>query len=413
MVVLLAMAVCLPDARGRQTSVSAGLALRQEYDSNYNRTRENPEEVWISTVSPSIRVLSLSRNDSLSFLYEPGYVVNLTTDSRDISQRLLFDVAGNLSEKFKISAGDAFSRSRDYQLAQEAGVDLTDKRGPRKYWVNTAKLDGTYVYQQNSMLTLGYSNSMLTDEDTEVNNYQKHASSITIIQQLSQRWQALFSYVYTRGDFEQSVDLVSHVPSLRLTFTPEPSATIFSTYSYAKTDYDGLNIGNVTQNGALGFSYRFDPNTSLSCSVGKYYVFEEMGADNDGYSYDLNLARRYEKGEISFSGRGGMEDRQFSGSAEGLTRYWTTQTSGTYRFAEAWSSGVSAYFRNNKFIDQILATREESYGGSLDVACSFWRWYKFALRYTYSGLKADLDIKDYQDHRFMLELSGTAEQWRW
>lgn len=411
--VLLTSCAFVASAAGRETSVSAGLTMRQEYDSNFYRTRNNPEEAWISTVRPNFTLSSRGQYDGLSLLYDPGYSRNLTTDTYDINHHALLSFYQNLSSQFKIMASDVFSRSKDPENSKEAGVDLTDKRGWQKYWVNTARLEGGYAYQQNCLLTMAYANNRFVDEDLDSNTYERHMPSISLAHQFSPFWQSNVAYAYTHGDFKKTADSAIHAPSLTINFMPNKTSRIFGSYSYSKTEYDGAIEGYLTQNGMLGFSYAFDPNTSSSFSVGKYYVARQAGADNDGYSYDINLTKKFQKGNLAFAGNGGMEDRQFNAAGEGLTKFWTVQGSGSYQFAEQWSTGANGFFRRNNFVDRTLSAKEDSYGGSLNITCSFGRWYKASLRYSFNELNAELDAKDYQDHRLSLDFTAAGELWRW
>lgn len=411
------MIMLSPAKAERQTIVSGSLSVRQGYDSNVNRTNTDEIEEWSTSFSPSLSIASTSRRDTLTLNYSPSYAYNYRTDKGHFEHSLSLVDERALSERWHLSVHDSFEKSDDSTLGRDETqdtsyrVNLSENLSRNRYWANYFGFSNSWQYRQNSSLAVSYNHSIL-ENDGPYQDFQRHGASISVDHEINRQWQAGASYSYTLGDFDQ-YDSRQHNTDARLTYWLTPHKSIYGQGSFRTTDYSNDKSGYDTIGARLGYSQQIDQRSDIDFGAGYSSTDREEGNSTSAFDYTLAYRRQLEKGSFSINGGGGFDDQQFNGENDGLSKFWSIKSVFGYQLADKLSSSLYALYRNDKYIEQILARNDNSCeaGGSLDW--SFSHWYTASLRYVYHKLNSDMANRDYDDHRLYLTLSASKEFWKW
>jgi len=407
----------------RQTSIKAGLFVRQGFDSNVNRTPEDEIDEWTTAVGPSISIDSKGSRDSFLLRYAPSYVFNYRSDDGEFDHHLFLAADRALSDKLRISMTDAFERSDDSTLArytarytEETSADtiqLSENLQRVRYWLNSFNIRSAWEYRQNSSFGLKY-NHAIYDTNGQQSDYQRHAPSVTISHEINHQWLADAGYEFIHGEFDQEDNSNQHKGNARLTYRLSPHSSLYGEGNYVNTDYDGERIGYWAAGGRLGLSRQIDPRTAADVAAGYATVDREGDDTSEAFSYALLLTRDFEKGAVSFSGSGGYDDQKlFNGEADGLSQFWSLTAEISYDLAQNITSSLHGLYRDDKFIERIPEREEKAYEAGCGLSWSFARWYTAAVRYLFRKVDANIATFDYDDHRLYLTLSVANELWRW
>lgn len=398
-------------ANSREITLGGSVSVRQDYDSNYFRTKEDPESVWTTVLSPGVDISVVGIKDSYILHYTPEYSINQRTDEYEIDHRLLFTAQRQFTSGLSGSVNETFTRSN--QLDNESAALLSDRRGRSRFWINSADVSANYSYGNGSFLGLGYANQIFDEEEEDDNDYEKHTPSASIRQQLTRNWGARLGYSFIRGDFEQSVDLSSHQSNVTVDYRTSDTALYYMQYSYAKADYEEELDDYSTQNITVGLEYELGKGTNVNVSGGRYFLTKDLTSDAQGYSYALDCAKTFPNGSLSLRGRGGMDELQFNGEADGLSKFWEMNLAFTYSLIRNLSVGMNSFFRNDRLLDQDSDRNEDSFGAGLSFNYSFQKWYSVRLGYNYRQLDAEVVDDSYEDHAVVLGITGKYDIWHW
>ncbi|MCK5544831.1 MAG: outer membrane beta-barrel protein [Desulfobulbaceae bacterium] len=404
-------APCISGAR--TNSLYGSVSVRQSYDSNVYRTDEDHEEGWTTILSPTIRLTSEGKSDSCSFSYSPGIRYNHRTDEDDLDHDLSLSVDKSLSSRVKVAIRDNFVETEESVQDEEAGIVLSEDRLDNRYWTNSFSARMEFEYAMDSMLVLAYANSILDNESAGQDDYIKHNPSVSVSYRFNPQWDGNLSYDYTKGNFTLSDDLKQHSSALKVGFQVTTNHKFSGEYSFSHTDFQGISDDYSIHGETLGWDWGIDQRTDLSVSVGVTHVSRDSGTDSSAFKYGLSVSREFKRGNISFSGNGGFDERYFEGAGEGLSRFRMLKGSLSYQLMENLSSDLYLSYRNDDDPDQIDDNEKDTYGAGVNLSYAFGRWYSISVDYSYRQVNADLDFDDYDDHRVVLAFTAGKELVRW
>lgn len=418
-IVLVCSCVLMPEyTHARVNSITGTLSMREGYDSNIYRTKDNEVSGWTTTISPILNITSQGKNDSLSFVYGPGFTRDHEREETKVDQHLDLIGAKNFSQTFRTSLRETYIRTSDTYLQSEVLIDevrlLRPDKTKERLWTNTVFLQMDYTFAQESVFNLAYTNYILEHTSSgPYNDYIRHNPSTSLTYRLNDFWSVLASYSYIKGDFDESPDLKTHAPGLQLRYRYSPKTTFFGSYGFNKTDYTGDgNQDYKYHDVSLGTDHDINPLTNISLSAGFSRTERQTNSQN-AFNYGLNLTKGLKGGSLSVRGSGGFTQADFDGSDDGLSRYWSIGGSLNYQLTE--KSNVNAYarIRHDDYLEQSPSTEEYGYNGGGGFSFLLTRWLTISLQYGYLQVDADNSTNDYVDHRFYIALAAAKELWRW
>ena len=407
----------------RVSSLTGSFFIREGYDSNIYRTKNNEVSGWTTTISPRLLYTLQGETDSLSFSYGPGFSHDHKTDKTKVDHQL--DLIGDkyFSRVFHASLRETYIRSSNTylqpeQLIQEVRL-LKDYKTTTRLWTNTVSLQTDYTYGPGGVFRFGYTNYILEHLTPQTNtnansNYIRHNPSTSLSYRFNNYFGMLASYGYIKGDFDSAPDLETNNPGLRLNYIYSPNTTFFGSYDFSKTDYSGNQSppSYKTHAVALGTDHAIDPKTKFSCFAG-FARNERQSVSRDAFNFGLNLTKALERGALSFNGNSGFEQANFNGQNDGLSRYWSVGGSLNYQLTE--KSNINAYagYRHDDYLQQTPPEKENAYSGGGGYSFLFARWYTISFQYGYLQVNSNNSANDYIDNRFYIAFGAAKELWRW
>jgi len=401
------------NALARENTLTGILSGLQWYDSNINRTKTDTVSEWNTVLTPAMKITSLGEHDSLALSYAPGLVYNNRTGGTRVDHFLELDAAKEF-KRTTLGLHETFLRSEDPYTDEERDIEIVDKRGKNRYWLNVAAANIGYTYAQDSVLTLGYANSILKSKESFGDDYERHAPSVGLTYRFSPRWQTLLSYTYINGNFKVGDDLDRHISDFRLNHNYNPLNTVFGKFEYSKTHYFGITEDYFILTPSAGWEYKMDPKTQLAIELGGSFLRRDINSDRSDFFYNVALTRALQRGSFSLKGESGYSERRFAGvSSDGLSEFWTIDAFLTYLLSENLTSKLHTGYRNDDYIERTPNETEKGFNAGVSLSYAFLRWYALSARYEYYKLNADDPTSEYKDNRVYLELIAQKDLLKW
>ena len=432
------------------TTLSGGASLRGNYD--VTKRADDTTEDW-RTYANIFLNLTHSRQaekGGLSLRYATNYTYELKDGTsewsdqrfnlngwRDLSNRLRF----NLSDTF-IMTNDLWGEwlsptatgisdeqpGEDKENTTDDKADLgtpsfSEQIGQNKFWSNYFSTSLAYKYAKNGTGTLGYNNRILEYDDPGRDNYMYNEPWINLSYGFSPQWNTSLSYNYIDAQFDISKDFIIHDAGFNLNYVHSVQDTLFGSIKYYEKNYESIEISYVpigrsdyyAVRGNLGWTHNFSPQKTLSMSAGPEYLnFENEDPYTTAY-FDLNYTSQFENGSWFIRANGGFDDRNFDGRdlREGVSEYQRVSTGVRWQVAKNLSASLGANIRTDDFLENPLNSNEKTYNAFANLSYRFSRWFYVSGRYWYIKNDAELNIDNYDEHRFFITLGASKELYRW
>lgn len=407
----------------RENTLTSSIGLTQEYDSNMNLTDTDRLTGWSSIISPGLQLTSLGTTDQLKVSYELGLKRNHATDEDSINHDFLLQGDSKLSSLWKVGVLNRFYLSDDSNYAgtpvPEVDKNLSDRRDRVRFSLNTFSVNSDYQFAPDSTIVMSYENRILDNrsEGENLDDYTRHNPNLLLGYQLNRQWRSEVGYSYIRGEFDQADDLETHIGKLRMIYQATPINQLFAGYNINQTTYQGPTEEYRIHNIFGGWKRNLGPQTIFTVTAGQAILDRQHNSTLNIFSYSADLQRKLQRGSIFISGKGGIDEMQFSGDAnEGLSRYHELGLGGNYQLMEKLLADLALSWRENDFIDNSSVGRERIYQANCGLSYGLTSWCQISTRYFFTELK-ELETEatngDYQDHRMMLELKGSYDVFKW
>lgn len=253
------LSACLTSESKAEARFGAGISVREEYNDNILLTKENRQDDFVTTVSPSVMVGYKTSLIDLALDYGLNFKFYLKHDDKNqtsinATQRSKFDTTVQPGKYLSVKIFDEYKRvpvdeKRAY-TADNTLINLTDS--------NTFRVNPQLQYPLSSSLSLmsGYAYENIWYR-TSGNNAQNHMVTAQLSKEIFQNLQSWLSYGYT-----------FHRPS-------------------------GTALGNVDgtydqQQGSVGGSWQITPKFTVNGSVGKVFYYYEQRPNTSSLTWNAN-----------------------------------------------------------------------------------------------------------------------------
>jgi len=403
-------------AQAGQTVLSGGVALRQDYDSNIDRTSQNQRSEWLTAVSPTLRLTAKGPDNALVFRYAPSLVYSHRTDLERIDHLLAARVEKEWGERFSTYLSDTFVRAEDPSADDEAatGLALADNRGRNRYLTNNFDVGMQYVYARESFFKLSYQNRILDNDGGDREDFRKNTPGISVFHRFSPQWQAQVDTTFTDGNFDQTDDLTQNTGDFFLYYSQTPTSKLFGHYGVAQTAYDGLQDDYSRQNISLGWIRQQSATLDFKLEGGSVFLNRDNRAAESELYYAMSVNQKTERGEMNLAAAGGVDEQQFNGATdEGVSRYWSLNAAIRQELYKNIHAAAKCSYRTDTYIDQLVEQEKRKLQAEASLSHTFGQWYMVSVKYIYARQGADISTDRYEDNRLLMVFSFNKDFVKW
>jgi hypothetical protein len=456
-------------SEARVDSLTAGLDFALDIDSRNNKTTEDIGKSTLAKqdddynrviTTPSFHFKSDDLKDGIDFKYAPGLKYDLNGNGMDVDHKLDLSIRRLLLKEWQIKVSDLYVNSDDtLQIADatsssgdttsgsasgSSGDQISNELGRRRFINNTASLITNYTYLEESLVTLGYTYSVLRNDDTAIadgyEDYDKHDGLFSVSYRLNPEWKTILGGQYIRGLFggqepastSLSSDLVQYVGGMTLESYVFAKNTLSASYEFLGTRYDKTTRNdNDIHQGTLGWKQEVSPRMKFDLGGGPTYLKTETQEAKSGYNAYANINYSLsEHGKFDCGVKKGFSQDNFSGTSNGgLIDSWQVSGGLTYELYKGLSSRLFASYKNEDHLDTGATSTSATsstqdailnpytkkiYESGIKVTYKFWELYTATAGYTFSRQDSDSSQAiNFDEHRVYLSLGFQEEFLQW
>ncbi|MCK5516412.1 MAG: hypothetical protein KAI39_06010 [Desulfobulbaceae bacterium] len=483
---LLALILTPSVSHARQNRITGGLSISYDYnDRRYSSIRDNPDTATDESqltadrdddyrrivLTPLVHFKSISEKDTFELRATPGIKYDLIDYGTDWDNNLYIAADRFVTKSWQLGASNHFLRS-DYhntdntfstessgpsqEVTPSTDPQLSTDNGRRRYWRNTFNIFSDYIYQEDSLFSMGFNYIVLRNDDTGIGGYEdydRYAVTLRNEHRFSSIWKSNLDLQFVRGNFDPAdreiVEAVIDELAPDAGFTPTDDQLskdlkeyhllltvdnesiahnpLFLSYNYIGSQYDEAlqDDGNVHQ---MRFTWKreFSPQLYTKLGGGPSYEKSEGRDANWGGNGIAELDYQMEHSSFNFLIDKRYDVNNFSGNDErGFVDIWDSRLSFNHLLQRDLSMNafLSYIYEDREELainleDENLTTgleviHKDRYIAGLGLTYSFMQYYSAGVNYTFTKQESDRIGDTYDDHRLLLTLSWQKELARW
>ncbi len=399
--------------------LTPSISLGTEYDDNLYLASEDAQSDFITTASPAVTLDLVSEKGNLALEYAPTFVWYQDNDGNNtVRHRGNLSLNRALSKHLDFVFSDTFLRSEDPLAESQQVEDVESVRETRNVYLrNTAQAGLTYRFGPEDAVTGGLSHSWLENEDPALDDSTVLSPFLNVTYGLDVKNVLGFNYTYTDARFtnedgEAQDDYTGHSGGIDYTRRFSKHTTGVAGYQYTTRDFDGDTSGYDVHNPFVGMTHAFSPWTTVTAQVGYFFQVRDQGENTDGPSLDASLTRRFERGNLSLSARGGWDEAYQEAEQRGFSRYWSVGAKGDYALQERLKGFAGWSYRMDTQEQETADQEWTTWRADCGLDWSFWRWLSLRLTFVHAERVDEVERDDYTDNRVMLTITG-SRLFRW
>ncbi|MBI5557528.1 MAG: outer membrane beta-barrel protein [Deltaproteobacteria bacterium] len=360
--------------------------------------------------------LSITERFRRSGLYEQAEVARLLFPEIDYTPDDYLSVLTELGPRYALASPI---------VQREVDRLLSNTEGRRRYWDNEFSVAAEYEFARESILTLGYRYFSNDDRSSDISEYYEHSPHVSLSYRFTPQWLTSVSYEFTKGQYDSESDLSENNTLFTVGYTVSPADQLTLSYGYDNSNFqDGdLNIVGLAegsediadQTGELAWNHDFSAETRLTTALLGNYLSREFNADESGFGLNAGLAKRLQRGSVTFGASTLFDRQKKDGSWDDLRETWGVDGGLTYELFENTTGTLDASYEK-RYLWLLAGSKEnfDDYSAGASISYSFMRWFAVTCRYTFSKLLSSNDlVPGYDEHLVMVELSASKELIRW
>lgn len=426
---ILALLLCIPI--GSEASVKSfrgEISLEQGYETNPDRVQENEVYESTSSITPRMIFSRSTQKSNLSMEYAPSLIYSYKIEKERVdheasaaydiflTRRISWDI-----ENFFVQTDNPY-RYTDATDTGDGGIELSDRVGRRRHWINTATTSISSEYARESFLNLGYTNQVLRNRDDAFTDFIRHSPFASILHRFSPRWELLSEYTFTRGEFEREAEREdvrkTHDGDLALYYDPSPISRLFIHGGYLQTESERAGAEDYTvYTASVGIERDLSPSRSIDLESGISWIRldDDENTDTEVFYLRAGIDSLMERGSWRVYGESGTDERYYGGiDDEGFSRYWSAGAVVRRNLTRNLAGSAEVSYREDRYLERVQGSEKErrSVAGAF-FSYSLGRFYAIFVGYSYTDLDADREGDSYDNHRAFIRFSAGKELLRW
>jgi hypothetical protein len=386
----------------------------ETYDDNLYLSNTDEISDYLTTATPSLSLNVTSQDTQVECEYAPAFVWYDKEDQNDTVRHFGTATVGrDLTEYLRLDLVDTYIQSEE---PIEEAEDVEGVRDTREsYRRNVFRGSLGYLFGPEDALTMGYRHSLLKNDDDAVDNGRVRNPFASVIYWFNVKNGLEIDYQYTKAvfwrgdDLQAGDDYTGNGAGMRYVHRFTPHATGSLSYRYTDRDFEGDTEDYMVHEGLIRYDQAFSPDLSVSLGCGGFVQELDQSDSESGINYDLALAKRFERGNLTISGSGGWDEAYLEAERRGFTRYRRISMRLDYRI----TGFLGLYAGWSGRLDEDDADHEwATWGRHLGLKWKFLKRFSLAFNYSYAERDDDVDTEDYTVNRFAIMLSA-GELYRW
>lgn len=443
----------------RETILSGGIGLGYEYNDQINKSEETRQDEEqgeqsseqsgdqsiqeVSTVdapdededysrivvTPSVKLATSTARSKIEIEYHPELNYEEGGDN-SINQALSSSANWAISRAWQVNLADTYSETDDPGATEnllasedensaasgrESESQLADEAGRNLVTTNTATIETTYSYWEDSSANLGYSYEILRndDSDTVYQDFDRHDFFGGVAHRLNSNYRisVIGDYVIGLRDApatdetmvatdqtdpadqpdtaseedtaadtaadtandalddtialaDESQDVAEYHLTTVLDILTLPQHPLSLEYDLAVIDYEAESQADTEIHTALlGWSWEASDKLTLSLGAGPTYQRSDGGEDSWDYAVRFDVKYQLEKSSFQLSGESGTEVKNFTGTDNnGLTNFWEARAVYSRELLEALEMSLFVSYNYDDQETSYLATPDATTG---------------------------------------------------
>ena len=437
-------------SEARVNSLTGGVDVGLDIDRRTNRGAASGQSNDYNTVftTPSFSFTSSDIKDGINFRYAPSFRYDLNGKGTNVDQNLNLSVQRLLTKVWQIRISELYVNADDSSLTSTPPStannpqtptntttdQISNELGRRRFSTNNASLTSDYTYLQDSVVSLGYTYSLLRNDGAGTlgfQDYDKHSGLLSVSYRFNPEWKTTVGGQYVRGLYEtQSTptlgaqsDLSEYHGDMSLESVVFSKNILSLSYGYVGTRYDDpTRKDSDIHNTTVGWKREISPHLNADIGAGPSYVKTDGQDATWGYNAHANVNYMIEHGRFGIGVAKTYSQDNFTGTSTGGTiDSWTAKGDFNYQLYEKLSTGVFASYADQNRQNAVVGTshstisyKEKVSSTGINMNYSFWRWYTLSIGYTFSRQEAESTlVNSFDDNRVYMTIGAQKELFRW
>ncbi len=412
-VVVLFCLVLAPAARGeeRLTGLHPYISISEEYNDNLFLAPVNKKDDFITTVQPGVKFSNMDKTGGIDLDYNLGLVFySKDSDMNYISHNAQLTAKYLTKEHLSFSVRESFIRSDEpreaeyFTTAADNSYVLATESQRYIYWRNVIAPTFEYQFGPDNRIGVNYRNNIYHTQDPFSENSQENYLSPFLDYWFDRRNGISLEYGYTRGDFEKSSDLDSHMAKARYTYKFSSKTSAFTEYTYTNWAYDDSSRDYDLHKPEIGMTFLLTSRLTASAQAGYFWQVPKDGDSRGGISYKGELAQVDPRTSYRLNVEGGHKEDVFTAENLGFARYHRLSLVATHMLDRRFSVGLKGGVEKADYDKPAHNDTTWAVGGNVSYLPL--RWLVVSLEVLHTDRDSNVDTYDYTENRAMFRITA-------
>lgn len=386
------------------------ITIQEEYNDNINLTSKAQKSDYISSIYPGVKFSSKDSRYEIDLDYKLGLIAYASgPENNYLSHSGKLDTYYKFNPRWTLRLKEDFLRSEDTLEVDpltstiENQSHYSTNQGRAVFLRNTLEPSLEYQFGKEDRASLTYRNNIFRTQNQLSEGSQENAVKANLTYWLNIKNGILLDYSFSKGVFERSSGLSSHLSRFRYTYRFNPASSFYGDYSFQKFDFESPGMDYTVHNPSLGFDYAFTSTLSGSAQAGYFWKNATTGTTN-GYTYQVGLARKDKKITYTLSLQGGYTQDYFTVQNLGFTRYNRAYGKITHQVRERVVLNFTGLLERAEFDSNRT---DWIWGITGSASYQVLKWLALSLEASHRENNSTVDSNSYSENRAIVKITAT------
>lgn len=386
------------------------ITIQEEYNDNINLTSKAQKTDYISSIYPGVKFSSKDSRYGIDLDYKLGLIAYASgPENNYLSHTGKLDTYYKFNPRWTLRLKEDFRRSEDTQEVDpltstiENQSHYSTNQGRAVFLRNTLEPSLEYQFGKEDRASLTYRNNIFRTQNQLSEDSQENAVKANLTYWLNIKNGILLDYSFSKGFFERSSGLSSHLSRFRYTYRFNPTSSFYGDYSFQKFDFESPGMDYTVHNPSLGFDHAFTSTLSGSAQAGYFWKNATNGTTN-GYTYQIGLVGRELKTTYTLSFQGGYTQDYFTVQNLGFTRYNRAYGKITHQVRERIVLNFTGMLERAEFDSNRT---DWIWGITGSSSYQVLKWLALSLEASHRENNSNVDINSYGENRAIVKITAT------